>query len=47
MVTYRNAAGEEKVFILNYNVYAVNVIVDGVEYTLDKHAFAVKTEKEG
>ena len=42
MVTYRNAEGAEKVFILNYNVYAVDVIVDGVKYTLDKYAFAVK-----
>ena len=47
MVTYRNAEGAEKTFILNYNVYAVDVIVDGVEYELDKYAFAVKTEKEG
>ena len=47
MVTYRNDKGEEKVFILNYNVYAVNVIVDGVEYPLGKHDFAVKLDKEG
>jgi hypothetical protein len=39
VVTYSN--GEDTVrFVLNYNIYTVDVRIDGVVYTLDKYAYA-------
>ena len=39
MVTYRNAEGKEVRFVLNFNIYSVDVNVDGQKFSLGKYEY--------
>ena len=40
MVVYQNAQGKTRTFILNYNIYAVEVTLNGQTYTIGKYDLA-------